>query len=61
MPCFANADLKQIIDKFIERFYLNKSEGEYIKVVDNLINASLGNWRTIQYDNFQRLTNDIKP
>lgn len=61
MPCFINKDINQIITLFIERFHINKSESEYIKVVDDMINYSLNNWRTVQYDNFQRLTNDIRP
>lgn len=61
MPCFNNTDINIVITRFVERFHMNKSESEYIKIVDDLINGSLGNWRTIQYDNFQRLTNDIRP
>jgi phosphatidylinositol 4-kinase len=61
MPCFSNSDVPQIINKFIEKFHLNKSEVEYIKVVDDLIALSLNNWRTVQYDYFQKLTNDIRP
>ena len=61
MPCFANADINLVISKFEERFNLNKSESEYIKVVDDLIYNSLDNWRTNQYDYFQKLTNDIRP
>jgi phosphatidylinositol kinase/protein kinase (PI-3 family) len=61
MPCFANNDVKEKIQRFIDRFYLTKTENEYIKVVDDLISMSLNNWRTTQYDNFQKLTNDIRP
>ena len=60
MPCFANKDIGFIIQQFIERFHMNKSELDYIKVVDELIYYSIYNWRTVQYDNFQKLTNDIK-
>ena len=61
MPCFANADVNLILSKFVERFSINKSESEYIKVVDDLIYNSLDNWRTNQHDYFQKLTNDIRP
>lgn len=61
MPCFNNNDTTLIINRFIERFHMNKSEIEYVKLVDELINNSMNNWRTVQYDNFQKLTNDIRP
>ncbi len=61
MPCFNNTDTNLIINRFVERFHMNKSESEYIKIVDELICNSLNNWRTVQYDNFQKLTNDIRP
>lgn len=61
MPCFANGEVIQTIQKFAERFYQNRSENDYIKIVDELISNSINNWRTVQYDNFQKLTNDIKP
>lgn len=61
MPCFAKGEINQIISSFVERFNSNKNEMEYIKIVDELIYNSLNSWRTVQYDNFQRLTNDIRP
>jgi phosphatidylinositol kinase/protein kinase (PI-3 family) len=61
MPCFLNGDPIETINRFLSRFHLNKSEAEYIRVVDELIANSLDNWRTVQYDNFQKLTNDIRP
>ena len=59
MPCFANTDPKEVIARLRERLHLNKSDNEYIKIVDDLIYYSVGNWRTVQYDNFQKYTNDI--
>lgn len=56
--CFDNPDL---MTKLYERFCVNKNEYEFIKVVNELISSSYDNWRTIQYDNFQRMTNDICP
>lgn len=61
MPCFLKEDPKITISKFVERLNGNKSEGEIISLVDELINLSINNWRTIQYDNFQKFTNDIFP
>jgi|LauGreDrversion4_2_1035121.scaffolds.fasta_scaffold1925811_2 hypothetical protein len=61
MPCFNNTDTNLIISRFVERFHMNKSELEYIKIVDEMINNSINNWRTDYYDYFQKLTNDIRP
>lgn len=61
MPCFINTEVNFIITKFTERFHKNKSESEYIQLVDELIYNSINNWRTVQYDYFQKLTNDIRP
>ncbi len=61
MPCFANTDTTVVISKLRERFHMDKSESDYIKIVDELIANSINNWRTVQYDNFQKLTNDIRP
>jgi hypothetical protein len=61
MPCFASGDIPGIISRFTERFHLSKGESEYIKVVDDLILNSYDNWRTVQYDNYQKFTNDICP
>lgn len=60
MPCFAE-ETSFIIARLVERFHTNKTEAEYIPVVDELIYSSMYNWRTTQYDYFQKLTNDIRP
>jgi hypothetical protein len=60
MPCFVE-ETSVIINRLFERFHTNKTEAEYIPVVDELINSSINNWRTTQYDYFQKLTNDIRP
>lgn len=59
MPCFIGTDSNVVLTKLRERLHLNKSDNEYIKIVDDLIYYSLDNWRTVQYDNFQKYTNDI--
>jgi len=60
MPCFVE-ESSLIISRLVERFHANKTEAEYIPIVDELVNNSMNNWRTTQYDYFQKLTNDIKP
>lgn len=54
-------DSKLTINKFIERLNANKSEVEMVQVVEDLTYNSIFNWRTVQYDNFQKFTNDICP
>jgi phosphatidylinositol kinase/protein kinase (PI-3 family) len=60
MPCFTD-DPISIITSFRERFHINKSESELVKIVDELISYSLSNWRTSQYDYYQKMTNGIIP
>ena len=61
MPCFFKKNKDDIFQKFRERFYENKKDEEFIKIVDDMINISYDNFRTNQYDNFQKLTNGIIP
>ena len=61
MPCFDNKSRTDIFQKFKERFYPNKKDEDFINIVDNLINWSYDNFRTNQYDNYQKLTNGILP
>lgn len=61
MPCFIKEDPRTIMNKLVERLNGNKSEVELVQVVEDLINNSIYNWRTVQYDNFQKFTNDIYP
>ena len=61
MPCFIGKDPRSVVNGFIERFHLDKSDVEYYQLVDQLIYYSVGNWRTYQYDLFQQLTNGISP
>ena len=42
-----------------ERFFANLTEQACIERVVELIDSSVNNWRTIQYDNYQRITNGI--
>ena len=61
MPCFFKKNKEDIFQKFRERFYEDKKDEEFIKIVDDMINLSYDNFRTNQYDNFQKLTNGIIP
>ena len=61
MPCFDNKNPADIFQKFKERFYENKKDEDFINIVDDLINWSYDNFRTNQYDNYQKLTNGILP
>ncbi|CAK67262.1 unnamed protein product (macronuclear) [Paramecium tetraurelia] len=57
LPCFERFDIKEFRDRFKEE----ANDEELQKYVDKLIDYSDNNWRTIQYDNFQRMTNGIMP
>ena len=61
MPCFFKKNKEDIFQKFRERFYEDKKDEEFIKIVDDMVNLSYDNFRTNQYDNFQKLTNGIFP
>ena len=61
MPCFDNKNIEDILLKFRERFYENKKDEEFIQIVDDLVNLSYNNFRTNQYDNYQKFTNGIIP
>ena len=55
LPCFLKFDLAQFEDRF--KPILTDSEREdYVK---KLIDQSLNNWRTAQYDQFQKISNNI--
>ena len=61
LPCFIGRKIEDIINNFKSRFHFNKCDLDYYDLVDNLIYYSINNWRTVQYDNFQKLTNNISP
>ena len=60
IPCFYRKDGYSIIKEMRKRFLIEKNDSEIEKIVDDMINTSNGNWRTYQYDRFQKLTNDIE-
>ena len=59
MPCFEGKNIQEILKKFRERFYIKKKDEDFIKIVDDLIDLSYDNFRTNQYDNYQKITNGI--
>ena len=61
MPCFFKKNIEDIFKNFRERFHTDKKDEDFIKIVDDMIYASYDNFRTNQYDNFQKLTNGIIP
>jgi phosphatidylinositol kinase/protein kinase (PI-3 family) len=61
MPCFEKGDINTIINNFKERFHTKKSEPEYRKFVNEIVNQSNNNFWTNKYDSFQKLTNGILP
>jgi len=57
LPCFEVFDINTFADRFKER----STDKEMIDYVERLVESSFDNWRTIQYDNFQKYTNGILP
>ncbi|KAH0472207.1 MAG: uncharacterized protein KVP18_004767 [Porospora cf. gigantea A] len=58
MPCFSgNAEFA--LQQLKERFMLKLPERQCINHILSLIDQSVNNWRTVQYDTFQRITNGI--
>ena len=63
MGCFVSPDtvLDEIRDRISTRYNTGvNNEVEYFELVERLVNSSYNNWRTIQYDSFQKLTNNIE-
>lgn len=58
MPCFS-AGPEATFAALKDRFMLNLTEELCVQRVVDLIDTSVNNWRTIQYDTFQRITNGI--
>lgn len=58
MPCFSNGT-QFCIDSLKERFMTNLTVDACIQRINTLIETSINNFRSIQYDYFQRITNGI--
>lgn len=59
LPCFAGG-AEAVLDGLRQRFMMGLPESEVIARVNDLLNQSVNNWRSVQYDAFQRFTNGIK-
>jgi phosphatidylinositol 4-kinase len=57
MPCFHTGI--DSITQLRSRFYADKTEQECIQCVYTLIEESINNWRSNEYDRYQRITNGI--
>lgn len=62
-PCFqrGNAYQEEIRARMSTKYNQSQGTNEYEELVEKLCNSSHGNWRTNQYDTFQKLTNGIHP
>jgi phosphatidylinositol 4-kinase len=58
LPCFHGSG-PDILEGLRSRFYLGKTDKQCEEHMDELINESIGNWRTLQYDKFQYNSNGI--
>jgi len=58
MPCFREGT-DFVLQTLQDRFFANLTEEACIEKVVDLIDTSVNNWRTIQYDNYQRMVNGI--
>lgn len=60
LPCFSLFTNKEyFIQDIRDRFFLHLTEEQCVVKVTELIQSSINNWRSIQYDAFQRITNGI--
>jgi len=57
LPCFENFEVSVFRDRFKE----SSTDVEALEYIDKLVDISFDNWRTVQYDNFQKYTNGIIP
>merc|ERR1712048_87902 len=57
MPCFLAGPA--VVGQLEERFATKLKNEKCVEYVYHLIEESACNWRTVQYDKFQRITNDI--
>ncbi|CAD7965419.1 unnamed protein product [Amoebophrya sp. A120] len=59
LPCFSGKPCSLIITELEERFFRGIPDDACIEQIHHLIDNSVNNWRTRQYDNYQRITNGI--
>mmetsp|Transcript_23302 Transcript_23302/g.66285 ORF Transcript_23302/g.66285 Transcript_23302/m.66285 type:complete len:886 (-) Transcript_23302:64-2721(-) len=58
LPCFREGP-EAVLQSLHDRFFVNLTEAACIEKIAELIDTSVNNWRTIQYDNYQRIFNGI--
>ena len=59
LGCFVGLGVEGCLNAMNERFCGGLTEEACIERIVSLIDESINNWRTIQYDNYQRITNGI--
>ena len=59
LACFAGLGVEASVSAMSDRFCGSLTEEACIEKIVGLIDESVNNWRTIQYDNYQRITNGI--
>lgn len=57
LPCFEKFEM----DTFLDRFKIDFEEEDMKRYVDWLVEQSIFNKRTVWYDEFQKMTNNIEP
>lgn len=57
MPCFYSGT--DAVENLRTRFFADKTEQECIHFIHSLIEESVDNWRSVEYDRYQRITNGI--
>jgi len=58
LPCFREGP-EAVLQNLHDRFFVNLTEEACVEKIVELVDSSVNNWRTIQYDNFQRIVNGI--
>jgi phosphatidylinositol 4-kinase len=59
LGCFSGLGVEGSVNAMTDRFCGSLTEEACIERIVGLIDESINNWRTIQYDNYQRITNGI--
>jgi len=59
LPCFTAGGIESSLTALRDRFQLDLSEAEAVEYAYSIIEQSSNNWRTVQYDKYQNITNGI--
>lgn len=57
LPCFQ--DSERALKDFKKRFFTSLTDDQCLNIIRDLVNTAAENWKTTQYDNFQRRSNSI--